>query len=225
MTSVAFEDPRWLALSKYRQDKLLEKYRNIEVEHFEWWEHLYEDFKVDCADIGIGVNDIRFSGFWSQGDGASFTGRIDNWRLFLNHVGETDLLLAAMASGDGDWPGWTFKIERRASGHNYCHEHSVDANFDLDPCNVIDAEKDPVRHHAFQQLLERIEYRVLEEQYIEACRALMRELYHDLEEEHDYLTSDDKVVEIILDCYAEELVDPDAEEQEEEATEGFSLVP
>ena len=39
------------------------------------WEGVYEDAKNIGALIGIEINDIYFSGFSSQGDGASFTGR------------------------------------------------------------------------------------------------------------------------------------------------------
>lgn len=44
-----------------------------------WHEYLLgEDYwKAALAQIGFGYPDIRFSGFWSQGDGASFTAQVD----------------------------------------------------------------------------------------------------------------------------------------------------
>jgi hypothetical protein len=42
---------------------LLKKYRCINVEHVEWWDCVYADFKEDMRDAGIHVDRILFSGF------------------------------------------------------------------------------------------------------------------------------------------------------------------
>jgi len=39
----------------------------------DWWDHTYDTWKSALAQIGFDNADISFSGFWSQGDGASFT--------------------------------------------------------------------------------------------------------------------------------------------------------
>lgn len=39
------------------------------------WGHVYDDAKTIGAMMGIDIDDIEFSGFWCQGDGARFTGR------------------------------------------------------------------------------------------------------------------------------------------------------
>jgi hypothetical protein len=59
-------------------ESLIDKYRHINVEHVEWWDSEYDCFKQDMAEVGIEVDNIYFSGFWSQGDGACFEGKIDN---------------------------------------------------------------------------------------------------------------------------------------------------
>ena len=41
---------------------------------YRWWDFVYEGFHRICDILGITVKDIQFSGFWSQGDGARFTG-------------------------------------------------------------------------------------------------------------------------------------------------------
>lgn len=41
---------------------------------YEWWDSVYDDFINIAGILGFDVQDIQFSGFWSQGDGASFTG-------------------------------------------------------------------------------------------------------------------------------------------------------
>ncbi|WP_242136968.1 hypothetical protein [Sphingomonas sp. TREG-RG-20F-R18-01] len=40
----------------------------------DWHESVYDMAREAAAIIGIDINDIHYSGFWSQGDGASFTG-------------------------------------------------------------------------------------------------------------------------------------------------------
>ncbi len=48
-------------------------------QNFNWWEWCYEDAITcaKCLGIELDVKDISFSGFSSQGDGASFTGSYD----------------------------------------------------------------------------------------------------------------------------------------------------
>lgn len=56
----------------------------IEIDlHYDWYESTSEWFLeiLDAAGVSAEVKDISFSGFWSQGDGASFTGN-----FYLNEV-------------------------------------------------------------------------------------------------------------------------------------------
>ena len=41
---------------------------------YEWWDSVYEDAKEVGECLGIRVDDISFSGFYSQGDGCCFSG-------------------------------------------------------------------------------------------------------------------------------------------------------
>lgn len=53
-------------------EKVLTRYRDWNVDH-EWWEFTYDDYKEKLENIGFEDPDFSFSGFSSQGDGASFT--------------------------------------------------------------------------------------------------------------------------------------------------------
>ena len=44
--------------------------------HDEWYDYIFEDAKNDARQHGFYIEDIRFSGFWSQGDGASWSGDV-----------------------------------------------------------------------------------------------------------------------------------------------------
>ncbi len=50
MTTV-LEDPRWLALSEERRDKLLEEYRNVNVE-YDWWDSLIDGVEKPILNKG-----------------------------------------------------------------------------------------------------------------------------------------------------------------------------
>ena len=60
------------------QKKVLERHFNINLD-FEWWDSTYDWFKEIADTIGIEV-DLKksyFRGFYSQGDGSSFTASVD----------------------------------------------------------------------------------------------------------------------------------------------------
>ena len=44
---------------------------------YEWWDSTYEHFKEEGKAKGFEIDDINFSGFYRQGDGASWSGRVD----------------------------------------------------------------------------------------------------------------------------------------------------
>jgi len=72
------------ALSPRARQRALDKCRDVDVE-YDWWDGVYEDAACRAALLGINIDTyppksgrvgptIYFSGFWSQGDGASFVG-------------------------------------------------------------------------------------------------------------------------------------------------------
>ena len=50
--------------------------REGQTDH-DWYDYTYEMWKSALAQVGFDNADISFSGFWSQGDGASFTASVD----------------------------------------------------------------------------------------------------------------------------------------------------
>ena len=62
-------------------DKAKEKARENYITNWmrdDWYECTYEAMKEDGHhNYGFNVKDIRFSGFWSQGDGASWCGSVN----------------------------------------------------------------------------------------------------------------------------------------------------
>ncbi len=75
------------------QAALIERYRDINVEH-KWWDFEYDHFTAQMLRAGVRVAHIRFSGFWSQGDGACFEGGV-------SETGQ--LLLWVLVDGYREW--------------------------------------------------------------------------------------------------------------------------
>lgn len=178
---------RFKALAKADQEKILDKHRYDEIRYFEWWDFVYESFKEDMKDVGIEVEDMYFSGFASQGDGACFAGKIYDWDLFLKDQPKYTKLLSVKND---------LVFFCRHSGHYY-HEY----------CTVFWEEIN--LGNEFNRTTERLQYDACEirneamfklfddfvKDATEQFRSHMRDLYKRLEEEHDYLTSDEAVLE------------------------------
>lgn len=202
----ALDDPRWVKLSAERQDKLLEEHRYSDVEFHNWWDFTYDWFKEQMKTLGVEVSDIAFSGFCSQGDGAWFAGHIDDWYLVLREIGQ---LLKAHSY----WPHseWSFQSE---SYHRGYMRYDCDMPADENP---YDEEDEPLQFAAFEL---RNPNRDAVNDIAKDVQGLFEdkanELYRSLEEEYDYLTSDEHVVESLLNNMTdEELADPDEELEDE----------
>jgi hypothetical protein len=77
--------------------------------------------------FGLANVEVSFSGFWSQGDGASFTGRVVDIPKFIRAIGIQDEILdKAMQALDEVYEMYIVRTDTR-----YSHENTV--RFDLDP--------------------------------------------------------------------------------------------
>lgn len=188
---------RFNALPEDLKDKILDEHRHWNVEHIDWWDCVYEQFKADMSEIGIDVERMFFSGFWSQGDGACFEGDVYDWELFLKSLGYTEPALMTHATKH-----FALRVDHR--GHYY-HEnctifgsdiplprHDEDEDFihDYSP-----HERDSLQEAVWLALLNGYSGESFEREFAEAFKDHMRDLYKRLEEEYDYLTSDEAVLD------------------------------
>ena len=167
---------------------------------YDWHEFVYEDFETVCGLLGVtlatrpvplmggGTRDkpcIWFSGFWSQGDGASFEGAYEyapaTARAIRAHAPK-DAELHAIADALAQVQRRNFYQLRaviRQSGR-YCHEYTMS----------VEVERDSP---AGQAMTDDAENTV-----IDAMRDLARWLYRQLEREYDHHTSDAVVDETVI---------------------------
>jgi len=178
--------------------ELLEKNRYFNVD-YDWWEDEYSLFMDKMEERGITIlspKDICFSGFCSQGDGASFTGYIHRTDLSrfieLHKLSEgyaATYYLAKLEEID-------IKLVRRHS--MYCHSNTVVLDIeDMGTSALEERGKDDFRQviqaTMFTQYLK--ELNSFEEEVINICRSYMDQLYDQLERQYNYLTSDEAILE------------------------------
>ena len=168
--------------SELTNDKAIEKvyneYQNWNVENSSWYEFLFENFVERAKSEGfeIEVNtvgkrkeySINFSGFYSQGDGLSFTGDIDTDKFFK---GKDKKLVKFIDS---------LKIVR--TSYQYSHHKTCETQYDLyGNCTDKQAER-------IDSIVERIE-----EKRVELCK----EFYKELESTYEALTTKETVFETL----------------------------
>lgn len=171
-------------LSEEAQEKARESLRTSEFyPSNQWWDSTYEDAKTIAALMGIQIDDMRFSGFCKQGDGASYTGRYSYAKGSVKSVKEhapqdVELHRIAQVLSDNqklDFYSLTATITRSSS--QYVHENTMS----------IDVEDSRSENRA----------PVHEEYLIEALKDFARWIYRQLEKEYDHLMSDEAIAEHI----------------------------
>ena len=198
-------------LSPEAQENALENNRDINVDYDGWEDGVTEGFKEDMKEIGIDDIEISFSGFYSQGDGASFTSEDIDTRKLFNAIGIKSNDALNMEVDDERSRGGNKEfydlldtledvghldrnrikpeeirvtIERTDSRH--VHYNTVRANVEI--WDEPDGWEEP---YGFTD--------ELEGKVTEYIRGLCKDLYRKLENEYDNLTSDESVKETLMD--------------------------
>lgn len=171
-------------LSESAKQKAIEKLWNINVD-YEWWDYLLDNWKEKLEKLGFLNAKIYFSGFSSQGDGACFDADIDLQTISNNmFYCSTDYKTACL------WRAiniavYTDRIDSPkiyTVDHHYNHENTraIDTGY----CGL----QDTIMTDKLMQMIEDLnEYR----------RDICQEIYSDLQEEYDYLTSEESIIETI----------------------------
>lgn len=175
------------------RDNAMQTLARWAVEDYEWWNSTIENFVETVETEGVIEIETRngrtvagrtytdpcvfFSGFWAQGDGASFAGKVDvaAYLKLTKQAGKKRALYNwAVDQGCG------FRI--RTSG-SYSHEYSMYVDCDYNDFHYTPDGK------ATEQAAG------LEEEILGWARDKARQLYKDLEAEYEYLTSEEVLLE------------------------------
>lgn len=180
-------------------DELLDKYRYIIVDNTYWDYDIKAQFTKDMEAIGICVYHIFYTGFCSQGDGASFNGRVTNLDAFMK----------AMGASWSDYPNTKAVLDQtdneifiswaHVNGY-YTHEKTLTFYIEYDRMADNLSWSDPELLHEAAQAIDKAadgEHLTLEKDIKSFVEGLCQDLYKKLRDEYFYLTSDESVAEII----------------------------
>jgi len=124
-------------LSKDSQNKAINGFRNSEhYLSYDWWEYTIDYWKASLNLLGFKNTEVRFSGFWSQGDGASFTCDYINKEEIINTIIMSDLCSVSTAenylkkfnNAESFLFEFHFCIEKSSS--RYVHENTCFVNYE-----------------------------------------------------------------------------------------------
>ena len=168
-------------LSDEAKQAALEELWDLNVDH-EWWDSDFEDIKAIATLMGIGIENVYFSGFSSQGDGACFTGYYSYGKQSLEKVKDyapqdEELYRIAKALQTAQRPcfyGLQARIEHRG---RYSHEY----------CTTIDVSTDD--YYCLSESTD--------EDLQDALRDYMRWMYRQIRAQYEYLTGEEAIVETI----------------------------
>lgn len=179
-----------------------ERVRKVHQPHSPWWEDVYELMAERGLERGFKIKRMRFSGFWSQGDGASWEGRVmlDKYAHYKKEEKDKDArwqIMLAMVEANDAW-GW---LDVQFDADRYCHENTmrcdntifISAADEIVSAGMLKGARCGDLHIAVGG--DAFENEVRDEVQ-EAARGYAREIYSALEKEYEYLTSDEYFEEL-----------------------------
>ena len=158
------------------KEKVIENYRDIHT-GYGWYQFILEEWTEKLEALGYENIDINFNGFGSQGDGASFTAKsmdLDKWLKVHKRTTHYKKLLKDIHNyGLAGLTGEVYRLT-----HHYYHENTCKASVDGDT--------------KYPELVDELTAEIESERY-ELCN----QLYKDLQNEYEYLTSDEVILETL----------------------------
>lgn len=179
-------------LSGKAKETALEEYRDINTDN-DWWDYIYDDFREICLTLGIEAEtkNMHFRGFYSQGDGSTFSAVINvgalveairnkAWQFYAPNI-------------EFSFPPFTinsrliklFEKEMIDKPEIKSHQRGYYVTVDQPCCFQYN------RKTNFSNIDRYLDEMV--EWLIKVAEHLNRFLYNSLEEEYESLTSDDGV--------------------------------
>jgi len=185
-------------LSPKAKKNAIDRNRDYNIESYDWWEPIIEGFTEEMEAIGMADIDCQFSGFYSQGDGASFTGKVKDNELFLKEIGITP---ASVGLGDKTPRKFdtalvsiaeNIYITIQRNDRNHYHHNTISANVEVDGDEEIELDLGlgMIIEIDVNDVCERIDPIITD-----WAREKSKGLYNSLETYHDELTSDETIAE------------------------------
>ena len=170
--------------------------RDYSTEGYDWWEPIIDGFTEEMGKIGMTDIDCQFSGFNSQGDGASFTGKANDNKTYLKAIGITP---ASVGLGDKaprkfdtalDSIAENIYITILRNDNRYYHHNTISASVSVDGDEEIELDLGlgMIIEIDVNDVCDRIEPTITD-----WARDKSKDLYRDLEKYYDELSSDETI--------------------------------
>lgn len=208
-------------LSPEIQEKVLSNYKEEYQDKIDswWYEDVIENFKSGLEELGLENIECNFSGFWSQGDGASFTAgvrdvgkffkealKLQPGKWFEYSIPDPNRVKTEIEKQMDDFEEtfvdlgiWEPKVDKIhpedfwisivRSNSRYYHENTISADLDVE---------EPIEGRNLYDNQQK-EFNVwidsLTNSITEWARQKSRELYSELEAEYDSINSDKAIIE------------------------------
>jgi hypothetical protein len=182
------------------------------AEH-EWWDCAYEDFKEDGKAFGFDVGKMHFSGFYSQGDGACWSGHIDVVAWLRSHTEDSIGREAWIQLINEDFTDKNLPIGY--SDGRYYHSGTMSIGYwdsvldgngdDLTGSDALLIKDSIFQGMHYRDLMSLImsddacQYKTMQDlaEAIEvSARDYADELYKQLREEYEYITGEENLIEM-----------------------------
>lgn len=185
---------------------------------YEWWESVYEMAIEDGKELGFYIDRILFSGFWSQGDGASWTGYVDVGAWLKANAPDTIGVSALIALINTQYIEKNVKVGQSHS--HYCHENTMDVDevqfderlYDTSGLDEVELEVETIEGQGIfngmsmanmRDIINTDEanpYRLsnmhrLNEDIEESAKDYARDIYQRLREEYEYLCTEEMMID------------------------------
>ena len=196
--SLAFQQ-----LSNYAKQKVIEKYGQPPDD---WYEEIYARAKEDAFARGFSIDEIQFSGFYSQGDGASWTGYIDLVDFIDYHNTQeasdyTRYTMLAELIRDG-WCEEKVAVSR--NGFYYNHSGMMRSSGVDDRIHYVDddsvVDRGILEGANVKELANSIDtdamFNDLDEWVLRKAQAYADDIYKQLKEEYEAYTSDEYFIDL-----------------------------
>lgn len=185
-------------LSKEAKEKAIEANYDIATE-WDWWDPIIEGFTEDMEKIGMRDIECEFSGFYSQGDGASFTGKVADTKKFLESLNLNPFFKKERSEVAPEKFQVLFidfcdatEISIERTSQRYVHENSISAEVYIE--DEIELELDLGIGALFSINEEKIREN-LEQKITDWARRESKKLYRSLEKYYEELTSPENIAE------------------------------
>lgn len=169
------------------REKALEMNRFINIGDYAWWESIFENWEFELAEKGFKNASIKFSGFYSQGDGACFDCDDFDMKKLLELVSLSEDkkdLISRMINDDS----FFLKMYHANSSNLYCHERTRFLDWGTEIDNPAFYTTSTISKTIDEFVLK------LEEERIRLCK----EIYSDLYNGYKDLISDEAVEDTLL---------------------------